>query len=144
MFTLLLIALLLALAYIWVTGHYPGGIIVPGYLVLFIDQPIRLLGTLVAALLAAAIYRLASRWLILYGKRRFVFLIFTGALLATMLTAILPHFHPAALELKVIGLVIPGLIAGQFERQGLLPTTAGMAIVTAASWFAHQLLLQLF
>lgn len=52
----------------------PGGIIVPSYLVLFIQEPTRIAGTLIAAFLTMAVYRLSCRWLILFGRRRFVYL----------------------------------------------------------------------
>ena len=133
-YELLFIGLVLALAYISLTGYYPGGIIVPGYLVLFIDQPYRMAGTLAAALLTMGVYLLASRYLLIFGKRRLVFLILLGAIFSLLLSSFLPLLFPVQVDYRVIGLVIPGLIAGNFERQGIAITTASMAIVIAASW----------
>lgn len=138
-YEIMFIGLVLALGYVSLTGYYPGGIIVPGYLVLFADQPYRMAGTLVAALLTLALYSLASRHLILFGKRRFVVLILLGALFALLLSFLTPLLFPASFDYRVIGLVIPGLIAGNFERQGIAITTASLAIVVAASWFTAQL-----
>jgi hypothetical protein len=56
-FELPFIGLLLSLAFISVTGIYPGGIIVPSYLVLFAGQPERIVGTLIAAILALVTYK---------------------------------------------------------------------------------------
>jgi len=134
-----IIGLLVALLFISVTHYYPGGIIVPSYLVLFVDQPLRLLGTLVAALLAFVLYRLASRYLILFGKRRFVFLILMGGLFSYILSYLLPLLFPEAVELRVIGWVIPGLIATNFDRQGLLITTSSMALVITVVFFIGKL-----
>lgn len=124
------LGLLFSLALIALTGVYPGGIIVPSYLVLFLGQPQRLAGTLGAALLTWLVFLLASRWLILFGRRRFAFLILVGGLWALFWQAVLPSLFPASVEFAVIGWVIPGLIANHFERQGVLLTTAALVLVT--------------
>jgi poly-gamma-glutamate biosynthesis protein PgsC/CapC len=124
------LGLVLSLAFIAITGIYPGGIIVPSYLVLFIDQPARLVGTLVASLLTWAVYLVTSRWLILFGRRRFASMILVGGLWALFGRAILPSVFPASVEFSVIGWVIPGLIANQFERQGVVVTSASLVLVT--------------
>jgi poly-gamma-glutamate biosynthesis protein PgsC/CapC len=124
------LGLLLSLAFIALTGIYPGGIIVPSYLVLFLNQPERLVGTLGAALLTWLVYLAASRWLILFGRRRFAFLILVGGLWALFWQTLLPSVFPASLEFSVIGWVIPGLIANHFERQGVVVTSASLVLVT--------------
>jgi poly-gamma-glutamate biosynthesis protein PgsC/CapC len=134
------IGLLISLAFTALTGLYPGGIIVPSYLVLFIRQPERIVGTLIAALLAMAVYRLSSGWLILFGRRRFVFLILAGGVVAFVGHRLLPILFPASLEFRVIGWVIPGLIANHFERQGVLVTTAALVTVTVLTAIVGLLL----
>jgi poly-gamma-glutamate biosynthesis protein PgsC/CapC len=134
------IGLLISLAFTALTGLYPGGIIVPSYLVLFIRQPERIVGTLIAALLAMAVYRLSSGWLILFGRRRFVFLILAGGVVAFVGHRLLPILFPASLEFRVIGWVIPGLIANHFERQGVVVTTAALVTVTVLTAIVGLLL----
>ena len=143
-YELFFIGLALTLIFIASTGYYPGGIIVPAYLVLFIDQPLRLLGTLIIAVITWGLYRLASRYLILYGKRRFVFLLLIGACGAFLLSFILPRFFPASIELKVIGWLIPGLIAGQIEKQGMAITFSATAIVLTLLYFTGKLFYWIF
>lgn len=138
-YEIMFIGLLVSLLFINVTGYYPGGIIVPSYLILFVDQPIRLFGTLIAALLTLAAYKLISKYLILFGKRRFVFMILGGAVFAYFMSFVLPSIFPFAIELKVIGWVIPGLIANNFDRQGIISTSSSMAIVVTALFFINQL-----
>ena len=128
-FELPFIGLLISLAVIGFTGVYPGGIIVPSYLVLFLGDPKRIVGTLLAALLTLAVYLLASRRLILFGRRRFVFLILVGGLCSVAWRVLAPGLFPLSLEFTVIGWVIPGLVANHFERQGVLVTLG--ALVTA-------------
>ncbi|MBT4399350.1 MAG: poly-gamma-glutamate biosynthesis protein PgsC [Bacteroidetes bacterium] len=143
-YELFFIGLAITLVFISLTGYYPGGIIVPAYLVLFVDQPLRLIGTLVIAFMAWGLYRLASRYLILFGKRRFVFLILSGAIGAFVLSYILPQFFPGSVELKVIGWVIPGLMASQLEKQGPLITLSALAIVLTILFFIGKLFYLIF
>lgn len=124
------LGLLLSLGFIALTGVYPGGIIVPSYLVLFLSEPARLAGTLGTAVLTLGVYLLASRWFILFGRRRFVFIIFVGGLWALFGQTLLPSLFPASMEFAVIGWVIPGLIANHMERQGVVVTTASLVLVT--------------
>jgi poly-gamma-glutamate biosynthesis protein PgsC/CapC len=132
-FELPFIGLLISLAFTALTGLYPGGMIVPSYLVLFIQEPARIAGTLIAAFLTMAAYRLSCRWLILFGRRRFVFLILVGGLWAFVWGQFFPAIFPVSLEFRVIGWVIPGLIASHLDRQGVLVTTAALVTVTVAT-----------
>lgn len=134
------LGLLLSLAFVALTGVFPGGIIVPSYLVLFLHEPQRLAGTLAAAALTWAAYRVASHWLILFGRRRFVFMILVGGLWAALWSGLLPTLFPASLEFRVIGWVIPGLVALHMDRQGPVLTTAALVLVTVALGFAGRLL----
>ena len=132
------LGLLVSLAFIWRTGIYPGGIIVPSYLVLFLHEPERIAGTIVAAFLTLAVYRLSCRWLILFGRRKFVFLILVGGTWALLWLQLFPYVFPTSLEFRVIGWVIPGLIANQLDRQGIITTTTSLVVVTVAvGWLGH-------
>jgi poly-gamma-glutamate biosynthesis protein PgsC/CapC len=134
------IGLLISLAFTALTGVYPGGIIVPSYLVLFMNEPARIAGTLIAALLTMAVYRLSCRWLILFGRRRFVFLILVGGILAFLWRQFFPAIFPVSLEFRVIGWVIPGLIASHLERQGVVVTAAALVTVTVLTgWLGFML-----
>lgn len=134
------IGLLLSLLYIGITGLYPGGIIVPSYLVLFVNQPARIAGTLLAALLTLLCFKLASQYLILFGRRRFVFMILVGGIWALLWLQVFPSVFPLAPEFRVIGWVIPGLIANSFERQGVIVTTASLVTVTVAAYLLERVL----
>jgi poly-gamma-glutamate biosynthesis protein PgsC/CapC len=124
------VGLLVSLAFIALTGIYPGGIIVPSYLVLFLPEPGRLVGTLAAALLTWLVYLMASRWLILFGRRRFAFMILVGGLWALAGQTLLPALFPITVEFSVIGWVLPGLIANHVQRQGVGVTLGALVLVT--------------
>jgi poly-gamma-glutamate biosynthesis protein PgsC/CapC len=139
-FELPLLGLLLSLAFIGLTGVYPGGIIVPSYLALFLHEPTRIVGTLIAALLTVGVYRVSCRWMILFGRRRFVFMIFVGAVWALLWMQLLPAVFPLSLEYRVIGWVIPGLIANHVDRQGVAVTIASLVTVTVTIGLLGRLL----
>lgn len=67
-------------------------------------------------------------------------MILFGGLWTFISLQIFPSILPASLEFRVIGWVIPGLIANQFERQGVLITTAALITVTATIYFLGKLL----
>lgn len=139
-YELIFLALLLSLAFASVTGFSPGGIIVPSYLILFINQPSRLGGTLAAALLTYLCYQLISRYLIIFGRRKFFFMVVVGALWTYAWIELFPLLSPVSLEFRVIGWVVPGLIANNFHRQGVIPTSAALVTVTVAVYLIGRLL----
>ena len=137
------LGLLIALLFIGITGYYPGGIIVPGYLVLFLNQPARIAGTLLVALLTLLCFKLASQFLIIFGRRRFVFMILIGGLWTFLWLQVFPLFFPVSPEFRVIGWVIPGLIANNLERQGVVVTIASLATVTFVTYFLGLLFFEI-
>jgi poly-gamma-glutamate biosynthesis protein PgsC/CapC len=113
---------------------YPGGIIVPAYIALYLDQPLRVVVTVLVAFLSLFSYRLISRFLILFGKRRFVMFILLGALWAQIWYFLLPHFYQDPLGFRVIGWLIPGLLANNLEKQRMIPTLASLLIVSVMTY----------
>jgi poly-gamma-glutamate biosynthesis protein PgsC/CapC len=135
-----LIALAVSLLYVGVTGLNPGGIIVPSYLVLFMTQPPRIAATLAVATLTLACYKIASRFLILFGRRRFVFMVTVSATWTVLWVRLFPGFTLGVVEFQVIGWIIPGLIANASERQGVLLTGSSLVTVTIAAWVMGRML----
>ena len=134
------VGLMVTLVFIGITGYYPGGIIIPSYLVLFVSQPSRIAGTLLAALLTLFCFKIISQYLILFGKRRFVFMILFGGLWTFFWLQLFPFIFPMSVEFRVIGWVVPGLIANNFERQGVLITTASLITVIVITFFIGKLI----
>ncbi len=132
------LGLMISLLFTGLTGLYPGGIIVPGYLALYVQHPLRIAGTIIVALLTLLCFRLASRYLIIFGTRRFVFMIFVAGVWSLLWFRFFPMILPASLEFRAIGWVVPGLIANSFERQGVVVTAASIATATVVTFFvAH-------
>lgn len=136
----LFIGLVLAVLFVELFEIYPGGIIVPAYLALFLDQPLRVLATVAAAFLSLAVYRVLGRRLLLFGKRRFVLLVLLGALWSQLWFLVFPAIFPMVSGLRVIGWVIPGLLANQLERQRAVPTLAAMTGVAVLTYTLSRLI----
>lgn len=135
-------------------GLAAGGLVVPGYIALYLTRPLDLGATLAAALLTFFLVRIASTFVIVHGRRRTALMILvgyaTGILInaaiaaafeatADPLTPMTPAAAPAlsvlaagreAFEASVIGYIVPGLIAIWLDRQGVVPTLA--ALLTSA------------
>jgi len=134
------IGILMALLYVEAVGLYPGGIIVPAFLALTLDQPLRALATVGVACLCLLTYKAAARYFILYGRRRFVVILLVGGFWAHAWFLVAPEFFRAPLELRAVGLIIPGLLASNLERQKFWPTLASLVTVTVSTYFLAALL----
>lgn len=143
-FETVFIGLAVALLYVELTGIYPGGIIVPAFLALSLDHPVRALATVAVACLSLLLYKLLARTFILFGKRRFVIILLLGGLLSQLFALVMPRLLAAPAEFQVIGLIIPGLLANNLERQRFLPTLASLVTVTAITYFLAGLIRMLF
>ena len=116
---------LVSLLFIEVTGVSPAGLIVPGYLALSLQTPGRVVYTMAVALLAWGIARGLSRWMILYGRRRFAVLVMLSFFLNLLITrsGVLPY------DPGMIGVLVPGIAAQELEKQGVVKTLAALAAV---------------
>jgi gamma-polyglutamate biosynthesis protein CapC len=139
-FETIFIGLAAALLYIEATGIYPGGIIVPAFLAVSLDHPLRTAATIGVACLSLLIYKLLARYFILFGRRRFIVFLFLGGLLSQLFALAAPRLLASPGELRVVGYIIPGLLASNLERQKFLPTLASMATVTALTYFLSGLI----
>ena len=135
----LLIGLVLALLWAEITDVSPGGLIVPGYFALYLGQPLRVAATLAVALLTLAAYKVLVRRLILFGRRRFVLMVLVGAVLSQAWLLVSPGLFAAPAGLRVIGLIIPGILASSLARQKIVPTLASLASVSTLTFAAARL-----
>jgi poly-gamma-glutamate biosynthesis protein PgsC/CapC len=128
--------LVVSLVFTEIFGLGSGGLVVPGYLALYLDQPLRIASTIVAALLTwATVKFLLSRTIILYGRRRFVTTVLCGFAISMTfpwigqisgIAALLGSNDPGTplgFDLRSIGHVIPGLLANEMLSAGPVPTT---------------------
>lgn len=130
----LLIGIIFALIFTEFTDLSPGGVIVPAYFALYLTSPVRILTTVAAALVTMLIVNFLSRYMILYGRRRYAVFLISGVLLKVLMSALIGG---TALS---IGSLIPGILGREMERQHILPTLLSLAVVTLATYFVILLL----
>ena len=128
-------------------GVTAGGIIVPGYIAMNLENPERLVITFGLSIITFLLIKLLSRYIMVYGKRRLVLALLIGFLLG-YLTRSENNLVSSLTELDfvVIGNIIPGLIANWMDRQGVLRTictvliTAGITklLIMTVSIFSQQ------
>ncbi len=114
-----------------ISGLTAGGIIVPGYLALFVNDPVKIIVTLAVSLLTYAIVYLLSNRLIIFGKRRFFIMILIGFIVRSGLDYFNLFIPETGIELQAIGYIIPGIIANEFFKQGVAKTIMSMVIVVS-------------
>ena len=121
------IGLVISLVFSEILGLAAGGMVVPGYIALYLDQPLRIIGTLLAALAAFVVVRFLSNFMIIYGRRRLVLVILIGFFFGYVSRQIpILGFRNEIIALQAIGYIIPGLIANWMERQGIVETITTM------------------
>ena len=102
-------------------GVTAGGIIVPGYLALYLHQPIQVIVTILVAIIVWVIIQILGKRVFLYGKRRIVLALILGFFFGFLSRNII-FFEQDVTSLAVIGNIIPGLIANWMDRQGVVRT----------------------
>ena len=110
-------------------GVTAGGIIVPGDISLFLDQPVQVVSTFLVAILVWLVIKGLSKVMFLYGKRRIVLALILGFLFGYLSRTIYVDTESIK-SVAVIGNIIPGLIANWMDRQGVVRTVS-VVLLTA-------------
>ncbi|MBP7205197.1 MAG: poly-gamma-glutamate biosynthesis protein PgsC [Candidatus Cloacimonetes bacterium] len=123
------LGVIISLIFSEMLGASAGGIVVPGYLALYLDKPMQILGTLIVSLLTWGIIRIIGRFTLIYGKRRMVLSILIGFILGwASRLLVFQNTTVYTYQLQSIGYIVPGLIANWFERQGFVKTITAMGV----------------
>ena len=134
----LFVGVVLSLIFAEKFGINPAGLVVPGYLALIFDQPIMLLSVLIISCLTYFIVSNGiSKWVILYGRRKFAAMILTGMVIKFIFDLLYPLTPFEMVEVSGIGVVIPGIIANTIQKQGVvitLSTTMLLTCITSVSY----------
>jgi poly-gamma-glutamate biosynthesis protein PgsC/CapC len=135
------LGLVVSLLFTEAVGFAAGGFVVPGYVALYLDRPLMLLGTVLAAGATYLCARIAGRFLIIYGRRALVLAVLLGFVFGSVMNR-LPNlsFILNGGSVAAIGYIIPGLIAYWMIRQGVVRTLASMLVAAVLVRFALILL----
>ena len=110
----------------------PGGIIVPGYIALLMDDPLRVAVTVALSLLTWGAVRRLSEHVILFGRRRFAVFIIVSFLLRFAMGFATTEADLPVTAAMVIGYLVPGILAHEIDRQGVVKTLSSMLMVAVA------------
>lgn len=127
---LAVLALLVSLIFTEFTNLLPGGIIVPFYFALYLDDPVKIIATVVSSLIAVGVMKVLSRYTILYGRRKFAMYLIIGILEKIIFTYF--YFGNSYMFYNLsmtIGYLVPGILGREMEKQGVLKTLGSLAIV---------------
>ena len=125
LYVAIILGLTLSLLFQEKFGINPGGMVVPGYMALSLSDPKGIIVIFLISLLTYMIVEFGlNKFLILYGRRRFLALLFVSMILNLVITAVNASMGDALGALEAIRIVIPGLIANAYYKQGIKLTVA--------------------
>lgn len=128
------IGIVLSLLITETLGVTAGGIIVPGYIAMYLHSPPMLIVTFGISFIVYLIIKLLSNFIMIYGKRRLVLAMLLGFLLGYLFRAETNVFSDLKkMDFLVIGNIIPGLIANWMDRQGALRTICTVLITASVT-----------
>ncbi|TWU39068.1 Capsule biosynthesis protein CapC [Novipirellula aureliae] len=145
------IGLAVSLLFSEIFGLAAGGMVVPGYIALSLDEPLTVAATFAAAIVTYFIVYSLSNLIVIYGKRRTVLMVLVGFLVGIFLEWFSPSIGmpTEAMDMEslaesndyeVIGYIIPGLIGIWIDRQGMIET---LGILITASTVVRLVLMLL-
>lgn len=142
MYNIIILGIVLSIIFYELTEISPGGVIVPGYIAIYISQPSKIVSTIILSLLILLISRFLSNFMVLYGRRRFGLMTIIGFFLRFILDKF-SKYNPMGNQILVssIGYIIPAIIAQDIEKQGFPKTISGMLIVASLVKLIEFLLL---
>lgn len=125
------LGLVFSFFFVEIVGLSAGGLVVPGYLAIYWDNPLRILATLVVALVSYFIIRVLRNYIILFSRRRFLATVLVGFVVGWLLDLTILRFPAGYQDVRAIGFIIPGLIANDMIKQGVVNTVMSVLLVSA-------------
>lgn len=117
-------------------GISPGGLVVPSYIALVLDRPGVVINIFFVSILTYVIIRfIVCKFMLVYGKRRFVACVMVALLLKFLLSLLYPMIPFSVLSFSGIGVVASGILANCYFRQGVV-VTAGSTLAASIITFA--------
>ena len=123
------LGVLISLFFLETFGAAAGGIVVAGYVAMYLHQPMTILATLSISVVVFIIVKILGNFMFIYGRRRMVITVLLGFIIGW-----LARYYGVFAKLSgdysvnVIGFIIPGLIANAMEKQGLIKTLSIMVV----------------
>ncbi len=131
------IGMLISLLYSESLGVMGGGVIVPGYFALHLQDFPSVFITFLIASLTYFFISILSRYLLIYGRRRVILSLMIAFLIGLIFRTNLSE----ASSLDYIGFIIPGLIASWMDKQGVIRT---VSVILIHSSLVHIILMLIY
>ena len=123
------LGVLISLFFLETFGAAAGGIVVAGYVAMFLHQPWTIVATLSVSFIVYLIVKGLGKVMFIYGRRRMVISVLLGFIIGWFSrNSGLFNTLPTAYNVQVIGFIIPGLIANSMEKQGIIKTLSVMFV----------------
>lgn len=130
------VGLVVSLIFSELFGLAAGGMVVPGYIALYMIHPSGVILTFLAAVATYGLVTLLSKVVILYGRRRTAMTILIGYLVGVGMRNLTGDVAGLGSEYDVVGYIIPGLIALWLARQGIVETLVSIVTVSVVTRLA--------
>jgi poly-gamma-glutamate biosynthesis protein PgsC/CapC len=136
------LGVIISLFFLETFGAAAGGIVVSGYIAMYLHQPLTIFATLTISFVVFGIVKLLGRVMFIYGRRRMVITVLLGFILGWYAdTYGIFSTVPSNYSVDVIGFIIPGLIANAMEKQGIIKT---LSVMTIAAVLVRFILILIF
>ncbi len=112
-------------------GVLTGGMISAGYLAYYFNSPTRIISTLFVAILITLAIKVLKNFLILYGRRRFMLSVLLSIFFVYIFQKMYFYLSAFDVDLRIIGYIIPGLIANDMEKQGIVKTILSLLAISS-------------
>ncbi|MEF9895896.1 MAG: poly-gamma-glutamate biosynthesis protein PgsC [Clostridia bacterium] len=124
------LSIILGFLSIELLGLHAGGLVSAGYLAFYLEQPYRLASTIALAVATCLLTKLLQKFVIIYGSRRFMVTVLLSMLGTWLFEMSAYSLHMVPQDMRIIGYIIPGLMANDMCKQGIFKTL-GMTLLLA-------------
>tara|TARA_B100000965_G_scaffold101922_1_gene83693 strand:- start:1329 stop:1793 length:465 start_codon:yes stop_codon:yes gene_type:complete len=127
------IGMLIGLLFSESLGVMGGGVIVPGYFALHLQDLNSVFITFFISILTYGFISFLSKYLLIYGRRRVI--------LSLLVAFLIGLYFREFIYLEYIGFIIPGLVASWMDKQGVIRT---VSVIIIESSIVHFILMLIF
>lgn len=129
----IILGIIISIIFYEVTEISPGGLIVPAYLAFYIDNPKRVIVTILSGIVTYFIVKVISDRTILYGRRKFTVYVLVGFLMREVFkqfNIFLEGYDVFILGGNIIGIIIPAIMARDIEKNGMTKSIFSLTMLS--------------
>ena len=132
------LGMLVSLMFSETLGVMGGGVIVPGYFALHLQDSLSVFITFFIAYITYLLILVLSKYLLIYGRRRVILSLLIAFLIGVFFRK---SINISSFPVDYIGFIIPGLIASWMDKQGAART---ISVVLIQSSIVHFILMLIY